>query len=77
MQEKGRFELPAVIRMLAELQVMVDRTRPTDALFRTNHASNYLPLAGRLPADRERIVATIDRALNGGIRLRPEWSRGL
>ena len=77
MQEKGKFELPSIEQMLGELQIMVAGARPTDALFRTNHASNYLTLAGRLPADRDRIVATIDRALNGQIRLRPEWSRGL
>jgi hypothetical protein len=46
-------------------------------VFRTNHASNYLPLAGVLPVDRERIVATIDAALDGRVPLRPEWQRGL
>ena len=56
---------------------MVAAATPTDALFRTNHASNYLPLEGRLPQDRERIVETIDAALGGEIPLRPEWTRGL
>ncbi|MEY4512943.1 MAG: hypothetical protein RLZZ450_5065, partial [Pseudomonadota bacterium] len=27
--------------------------------------------------DRERIVATIDAALDGRVALRPEWQRGL
>ncbi|AKU93210.1 radical SAM protein [Vulgatibacter incomptus] len=77
LEASDRFELPTVAQMLGELRVMVSQARPTDALFRTNHASNYLPLAGRLPADRERIVATIDRALSGELKLRPEWARGL
>lgn len=77
MQDKGLFVLPDIHGLLAELRTMVDLARPTDALFRTNHASNYLPLAGRLPQDRERIVAVLDAALSGEIRLRPEWSRGL
>jgi len=56
---------------------MVDCARPTDATFRTNHASNYLPLGGRLPSDRARIVEVIDAALSGRIALRPEGQRGL
>jgi len=55
----------------------VAEARPTDALFRTNHASNHLPLGGRLPHDRARIVATLDAALEGRIQLRPEGARGL
>ena len=69
--------LPDVQDLLTELRIFVDEARPTDALFRTNHASNYLPLGGRLPRDRERIVGTLDMALSGEIALRPEWTRGL
>jgi len=69
--------LPETERLLEELRTFVDQARPTNALFRTNHASNHLPLAGRLPADRERIVEVLDLALAGAIPLRPEWSRGL
>jgi hypothetical protein len=74
---RGTFELPSIERMLEELRTMVAESRPTGAIFRTNHASNHLPLEGRLPRDRDRVVATIDRALSGAIPLRPEWARGL
>jgi radical SAM superfamily enzyme YgiQ (UPF0313 family) len=77
MQAQGKFTLPTVTRMLEELRTIVAEASPTDAVFRTNHASNYLPLAGRLPQDRERIVDAIDKALAGEISLRPESSRGL
>jgi hypothetical protein len=63
--------------MLEELRTIVDQARPKDAVFRTNHASNHLPLGGRLPRDRVNIVAAIDAALAGQIRLRPDWARGL
>ncbi len=74
---RGAFALPAIERMLEELRTIVAESRPTGAIFRTNHASNYLALEGRLPRDRERIVATVDRALAGELPLRPEWLRGL
>ena len=77
LQARGGFELPDVPGLLGELRTFVAEARPTRALFRTNHASNYLPLGGTLPDDRERIVATLDAALAGRVRLRPEWSRGL
>lgn len=75
--ERGRFTLPAPAQLLGELRTMVAECAPTDALFRTNHASNYLPLAGRLPRDRDRIVAILDEALAGRLGLRPEHARGL
>lgn len=77
LQTRGRFDLPSVADMLRELRTIVDEARPTDAVFRTNHASNYLALGGRLPHDRAAILATIDRALAGELVLRPEWARGL
>lgn len=74
---KGKYDVPKVDALLAELRVIVDLARPTDAIFRTNHASNYLPLSGRLPHDRERIVAVIDAALRGEVGMREERHRGL
>jgi radical SAM superfamily enzyme YgiQ (UPF0313 family) len=75
--KKGRFAVPPIPSLLGELRTMVDEVRPTDAVFRTNHASNYLPLGGHLPRDRARIVEVIDAALAGKIPLRAESRRGL
>ena len=77
LEESGRFELPDVRGLLEELRIFIDEARTSDAIFRTNHASNYLPLAGRLPRDREKLVAVLDEALEGKAPLRPEWFRGL
>lgn len=74
---KGRFEVPEVPDLLRELRTMVALAEPTHAVFRTNHASNYLPLAGTLPKDKTRIVAVLDAALEGRVPLRPAWARGL
>lgn len=64
---------------LAELEWLVEDLRPTRCVFRSNHASNYLPLRGTLPEDREALLQIIRnaRADPSGRRLRPEWSRGL
>ena len=64
-------------QLLRELRWFIEEARPSDAIFRTNHASNYLPLAGRLPRDRERLLQTLDEALEGRVPLIPENWRGL
>ena len=76
-EAKGLFELPDIPTTLRELRTLVAEASPTDAIFRTNHASNRLPVAGRLPRDRDGIVQAIDAALAGEVALRPEWLRGL
>jgi hypothetical protein len=45
--------------------------------FRSNHASNYLALAGTLNRDKEKMIAKLERALDGDERFRPEYFRGL
>jgi radical SAM superfamily enzyme YgiQ (UPF0313 family) len=77
LESRGRFALPDVHGFLRELRTFVAEAAPEDAIFRTNHASNYLPLDGRLPRDRERLLAVLDAALAGSVPLRPEWARGL
>ena len=77
LESSGRFTLPAIDGLLRELRTFIAEAQPTDAIFRTNHASNYLPLSGRLPRDRERLLDLLDAALGGHIPLRPDWARGL
>jgi radical SAM superfamily enzyme YgiQ (UPF0313 family) len=74
---EGRFQLPDVAGLLRELAWFVEEARPTAAIFRSNHASNYLPIGGRLPRDRASILASIREAFEGRAPLRPEWLRGL
>ena len=76
-EEKGLFTMPDIPTTLRELRTFVANANPADSIFRTNHASNRLPIAGRLPRDRNDIVAAIDGALNGDVPLRPDWQRGL
>jgi len=75
----GAFVLPEPAAMLAELrQVLAHLQGLSRCVFRTNHASNYLPLAGTLDRDQPRLLAAIDAALQRGrAALRPEAWRGL
>ncbi|HOI96154.1 MAG TPA: radical SAM protein [Syntrophobacter fumaroxidans] len=75
--QRGEFELLSSREMLEELREILRHTTMTRGLFFANHASNYLPLKVRMPAEKERALKTIDDALQGGIHLRPEWMRGL
>jgi hypothetical protein len=77
LEERGLFRLPDVPGLLSELRWFVEEAHPTGAVFRANHASNYLPIGGRLPRDRASILAAVDAALQGQVPLRPEWARGL
>ena len=49
------------------------------SVFGSNHASNWLALAGNLPKDRERLLAALDEVLAhpGRARFKPSWMRGL
>jgi radical SAM superfamily enzyme YgiQ (UPF0313 family) len=73
----GSFQLPDAAAMLKELQEMLTSINCDKVQFMANHASNYLPISGRLGRDKDAILATIDRALDGGIALTPEAWRAL
>lgn len=64
--------------VLEELHRLLQRLDPpSPVIFRSNHASNALALAGTLPKDRPRLLAQVGAALEGGAALRPRWMRGL
>jgi hypothetical protein len=54
---------------------LLDPPRPV--IFRSNHASNCLPLAGNLPRDKDALLAIVAAARTGAQPLRPRWIRGL
>jgi radical SAM superfamily enzyme YgiQ (UPF0313 family) len=77
--EAGEFQLLEPEEMLVELrQVIHNLDGLTYCVFRTNHASNYLPLRGTLPQDKGRLLGALDGAIaRGREALRPEYWRGL
>ena len=70
----GEVVLPDSIGMLRELREIAANLDVTDCLFRSNHASNYLPVGGRLPQDKQAMLAALDKVLLApeSVQLRPE-----
>lgn len=54
---------------------LLDPPRPV--IFRSNHASNCLALAGNLPRDKARLLNEIGAARSGAHVIRPDFMRGL
>ena len=73
------YELPDQHELFVELRTFIDTLDLNDTVFRSDHASNYLPLKGNLGADKQALLAQLDTAINkpDSIRLRQEWQRGL
>lgn len=75
---QGRFELLSQQEILEELRLALENMDVEEkVIFRTNHASNYLPLGGTLPQDKNRLLKTIREAQEQKRPLRPEHLRGL
>jgi radical SAM superfamily enzyme YgiQ (UPF0313 family) len=70
----GEVVLPDSMGMLWELREIIARTDVADCLFRSNHASNYLPIGGHLPDDKAAMLAALDKVLEApeSVQLRPE-----
>lgn len=65
--------------ILKELRLLIENmTKLKNTIFRTNHASNYLPLKGVLIRDRQELLQKIDNSLaNPSMYFKPEYFRGL
>ncbi len=75
--ERGDFkELSpkGLLRESFEILKGIDMKR---TVFRSNHASNYLPLRGRLPKDKTRLLELTEKAMKDNGILKPEYLRGL
>ncbi len=64
--------------MLQEQYHLIAGIEPARSLeFRSNHASNALPLKGRLPDDRDELLKLVEAGQKGKIPLRPLYYRAM
>lgn len=81
LKSQGDFKEMNSREILSELKIFIENinfdNRDAHCVFRSNHASNYLPIRGILEKDKEKILQTIEIGLSNPERLRPEFYRAL
>jgi len=73
----GDFKLLSPGDILKELYLLVENLNGVRCQFHANHASSYLPLAGRLPKDKKFLLDQISKGIEGAITTTPEHRRAL
>ena len=63
----GAFEFMSPEQIAGETLLLLEHAKPgADCVFRSNHASNYVPLKGTLPRDNDRLITALRSALANG-----------
>ena len=75
--QKGIFQVLTPKEIMYETREFIRNVEVTDCVFRSNHASNYMALAGTLPGDKSQLLEDIDFALKGEYRYKQEEYRRL
>ena len=80
-EEASRGEVDELnpVELTAELRHLIAGLELDGTIFRSNHASNYLPLAGNFPRDKSALLTQLDTVLARPAEAPfvPEWLRGL
>lgn len=71
------WEMMDKLEILHELRTMFEHFHLDNCVFRSNHASNYLPIKATLNQDKEKLLQQIDNALKNPAQLRSEFMRAL
>ncbi|UOO93140.1 radical SAM protein [Vitreoscilla stercoraria] len=73
------FEMLTQQELFLELYYLISQLDLPNTVFRSDHASNYLVLKGRLGRDQARLLQQLQHAIDSPqlANLRPEWARGL
>lgn len=74
--QKGEIELLKPEEVLEEMKLFISNVDSEGTVFRSNHASNYIPLGGTLNKDKEKLLKQIEEAEKRNV-YKPESYRGL
>jgi radical SAM superfamily enzyme YgiQ (UPF0313 family) len=75
--QNSEFEELDPLELLGETHDLIEGLELKKTIFRSDHASNFLPLEGRFPVDKPRLLEVLRAALSGKVRLKPDFLRGL
>ena len=75
--QSGKFHLLNERECLLETRTLLERLVVPKLHFSSIHASNYMPIQGTLPDDRETLLRKLDEAISGTQPVREETRRGL
>ena len=59
----GRFRQLTEWEAVRELRDLLNRLELAGTVFRANHSSNVVPIEGRLPRDKQRLLTTLNELL--------------
>ncbi|MEE9377574.1 MAG: radical SAM protein [Candidatus Lokiarchaeia archaeon] len=78
---KGEFHQMDSLEILQELKIFIKniefQNKKANCVFRSNHASNYLPIKGVLDRDKQKIIDVLNYGITHTNILRPEFYRAL
>ncbi len=77
--EQQPFRLLNQQELFKEMKILLSELELDKTIFRSDHASNYLVLKGILGKDKDKLVNTVQMAIDQSksIPIRQEWQRGL
>lgn len=75
-QKRGELNLLTPHEVLDETELFIRSVDAEGTMFRSNHASNYTPLAGTLNAEKDRILGQIEHSRQNS-RFRSDMFRGI
>lgn len=65
-EQAGTFQQLTELQAVKELRLLIDNLKLDGTVFRANHTSNILPMEGRFPKDKPRLLDELDSLLASG-----------
>lgn len=73
----GNFQVLGPDEAMFEMRELIKNIDVSHCIFRSNHASNYVPIGGALSEDKDKIIRLIDDVLKGKYKYKSEDFRRL